>query len=152
MCVLSRFSHIQVFAAPWTVARQPPLSAGFSRQESCSGLPFPSPGNVADPGRSPISNISWQAGSLPRAPSGKSLVVQTFHPQDLRSVPPCPKSAWFLEPATFWSRQREEGSQATAATRLQALCPSSDPDAQLRPAPRRESFQPGCMSLKNMAG
>ena len=37
-------SHVQLFATPWTVAYQAPLSMGFSRQEYCSGLPFPSPG------------------------------------------------------------------------------------------------------------
>ena len=42
-CVLSRFSHVQLFANPWTVAHQAPLSMGFSRQEYWSGLPFPSP-------------------------------------------------------------------------------------------------------------
>ena len=38
------------FATPWTVARQAPLSVRFSRQESWSGLPFPSPGDLPDPG------------------------------------------------------------------------------------------------------
>ena len=41
--------------APWTVARQAPLSMGFSRQESWGGLPFPSPGDLADPGTEPLS-------------------------------------------------------------------------------------------------
>jgi len=39
-----------LFATPWTVARQAPLSMGFSRQASWSGLPFPSPGNLPEPG------------------------------------------------------------------------------------------------------
>ena len=42
-CVLSRFSRVQLFENPWTVAHQAPLSMGFSRQEYWSGLPFPSP-------------------------------------------------------------------------------------------------------------
>ena len=37
LCMLSRFSHVQLFATLWTVARQPPLSMGFSRQEHRSG-------------------------------------------------------------------------------------------------------------------
>ena len=41
VCVLSRFTH--VFSAPQTIARQTPLSIGFSRQEYCNGLPFPLP-------------------------------------------------------------------------------------------------------------
>ena len=38
------------FATPWTVARQTPLFMGFSRQEYWSGLPFPSPRDLPDPG------------------------------------------------------------------------------------------------------
>ena len=40
---------------PWTVARQAPLSMGFPRQEYWSGLPFPSPGDLPDPGMEPRS-------------------------------------------------------------------------------------------------
>ena len=50
-------SRVRLFATPWTVAHQAPLSMGFSRQEYWSGLPFPSPGDLPDPGiehRSPI--------------------------------------------------------------------------------------------------
>ena len=39
--MLSRFSRVRLFVTPWTVARQAPLSMGFSRQEYWSGLPFP---------------------------------------------------------------------------------------------------------------
>ena len=42
-CVLSHFSHAWLFATPWTITQQAPLSMGFSKQEYCSGLPFPSP-------------------------------------------------------------------------------------------------------------
>ena len=64
-------SRVQLSAIPWTVAHQDPLSMGFSRQEYCSELSFPSPGNLPDPGielRSPI----LQADSLPTEPPGKS--------------------------------------------------------------------------------
>ena len=43
---------------PWTVGRQSPLSMGFSRQEYWSGLPFPSPGNLPDPGIKPAFLLS----------------------------------------------------------------------------------------------
>ena len=43
-------SRVRLFATPWTVAHQAPLSMGFSRQEYWSGLPFPSPGNLPNPG------------------------------------------------------------------------------------------------------
>ena len=52
-CVLSRFSCIQLFATPWTVAHQAPLSMGFSRQEYWSGLPFPPPGDLPNTGIKP---------------------------------------------------------------------------------------------------
>ena len=73
MCGLSRFSRVQLFATPWTVACQAPLSMGFSRQEYWSGLPFPSPGDLPNPGSNPhLSRLPhWQVGSLPLAPSGK---------------------------------------------------------------------------------
>ena len=43
-CMLSRFSRVGLFATPWTVALQAPLSMDFSRQEDWSGVPFPPPG------------------------------------------------------------------------------------------------------------
>ena len=43
-------SRVQLFATPWTVAYQAPPSVGFSRQEYWSGVPFPSPGDLPDPG------------------------------------------------------------------------------------------------------
>ena len=49
---------------PWIVAHQAPLCMGFSRQEYWSGLPFPSPGDLPDPGMGPKSP-ALQAGSLP---------------------------------------------------------------------------------------
>ena len=49
-CILSHFSRVQLFATPWTVAHQAPLSLGFPWQEYWTGLPFPSPGNLPDPG------------------------------------------------------------------------------------------------------
>ena len=48
-------SHVRLFATPWTVAQQAPLSMEFPRQEYWSGLPFPSPGNLPDPGIEPAS-------------------------------------------------------------------------------------------------
>ena len=51
--VLSRFSHVRLFATLWTVARQAPLSMGSSRQEYWSGLPFPFPGDLPNPRTEP---------------------------------------------------------------------------------------------------
>ena len=57
-CMLSCFSHVWLFATPWTVACQAPLSMGFSRQEYWSGLSCPSPGDLRDPGIKSVSHIS----------------------------------------------------------------------------------------------
>ena len=51
-------SRVRLFVTPWTVANQAPPSMGFSRQEYWSGLPFPSPGDLPDPGIEPGSPTS----------------------------------------------------------------------------------------------
>ena len=63
-------SHVQLFATPWTVAYQAPLFLGFSRQEYSSGFPFPSPGDLPNPGIEPGS-LKLQADALPSEPEGK---------------------------------------------------------------------------------
>ena len=64
---------------PWTVARQAPLSMGFSRQEYWSGLPFP-PGDLPDPGIEPVSPVSpaLQVDSLPAGPSSLPQISLLF--------------------------------------------------------------------------
>ena len=57
-------SRVLLFATPWTVAYQAPLSMGFSRQECWSGLPFPSPGDLPDPAIEPRSP-ALRADTLP---------------------------------------------------------------------------------------
>ena len=68
-------SRVRLFATPWTVARQAPLSMGFSRQEYWSGLPFPSPGDLPNPGIEPRSP-TLQADSVPSEPPGNSRFSQ----------------------------------------------------------------------------
>ena len=55
--LLCALSHVQLSAAPWTTAR-PALSMQFSRQEYCSGLPFPSPEDLTNPRTEPTSLLS----------------------------------------------------------------------------------------------
>ena len=70
VCELSHLSHVQLFATLWTVAHQAPLSMEFSRQENWSVLPFPSPGDLPDPGTEPRSSALWADDSLmPEPPS-----------------------------------------------------------------------------------
>ena len=64
VCVLSR---IQLFATPWTVAHQAPLSTEFSRQEHWSGLSFPSPGGLPDRGTEPRSPALTGGSFTPEA-------------------------------------------------------------------------------------
>ena len=70
-------SHVRLFAIPWTVVYQASLSMGFSRQEYWSGLPFPFPGDLSDPGietRSP----ALQADALPSEPPGNTTTLFQF--------------------------------------------------------------------------
>ena len=82
---MKSLSHVQLFATPWTVAYQAPPSIEFSRQENWSGLPFPSPGDLPNPGielKSPI----LQADALPSEPPGKlscSVLSKSLWPHGL---------------------------------------------------------------------
>ena len=65
-------SPVRLFETPWTIAYQAPPSMGFSRQEYWSGLPFPSPRDLPDPGIEPRSP-TFQADALTSVPPGKPL-------------------------------------------------------------------------------
>ena len=67
---MKSLSCVQLFVTPWTVAHQAPLSMGFSRQEYWSGLPFPSPGDLPNPGIETGSS-ALQADTLTSEPPGK---------------------------------------------------------------------------------
>ena len=77
LCACCCFTHVRLFATLWTVARQAPLSMGFSRQEYCSGLPCPAPGDLPNlgikpvsltslPGRFSITRVTWEAPLFPQ--------------------------------------------------------------------------------------
>ena len=70
--IVKSLSRVRLFAIPWTVAYQAPPSTGFSRQEYWSGLPFPSPGDLPDPGIEPRSP-ALQADTLTSEPPGKPI-------------------------------------------------------------------------------
>ena len=84
----SRSVHVKLFATPWTVACQAYLSKEFSRQEYWSGLPFPSPRDLPNPGIEPESP-ALQADSLPIEPPAKPILV--LHALDY-SIYPSPES------------------------------------------------------------
>ena len=69
------------FSTPWTAALQPPLSMEFSKQEYWSGLPFPTPGDLPNPGMEPASLVSpvLAGGFFTTMPPGKfpmSIITQ----------------------------------------------------------------------------
>ena len=74
LAAVKSLSHVRLFAAPWTIAYQAPPSMEFSRQEYWSGLPFPSPEDLPNPGMEPGSP-AFQADTLLSEPPGKSLEV-----------------------------------------------------------------------------
>ena len=66
-------SPVRLFATPWTVGHQTPASMGFPRQQYWSGLPFPSPGDLPDPGiepRSPALQADALVGFIPKTEYG----------------------------------------------------------------------------------
>ena len=74
---VKQLSRVRLFATLWTVAHQAPSSMGFSRQEYWSGLPFPSPGDLPDPGIEPGSP-TLQADALITEPPGKLKDIQIY--------------------------------------------------------------------------
>ena len=84
-----------------TAALQVPLSMEFSRQEYWSRLPFPSPGDLPKPETklvSLMSNLHWQAGSLPLMPPGK---------------PNTPSYPYYIKTNTFAHDNQNQSSQIT---------------------------------------
>ena len=76
--VVYLLSHIQLYATPWTVSHQVPVSKGFPRQEYWSGLSFPSPGDLPDLGMEPTSP-ALTGGFLTAEPPGKHAYYYTLH-------------------------------------------------------------------------
>ena len=70
VCVCQSLTHVRLFATPWTVAHQAPLSMEFSRQKYWNGQPLPSPEDLSDPGIE-LGFPVLQADSSPSQPSGK---------------------------------------------------------------------------------
>ena len=94
-------------ATPWTVACQAPLSREFSRQEYWSGLPFPSPVDLPNPGIKPKSPIS-QADSFLREPPGKPsqfsdiIKIQLLLGRKLRHTIPYPRPLFASPEKHLW--------------------------------------------------
>ena len=74
--LVTPFSHVQLFAAPWTVAYHAPLPMAFSRQEYWNGLPFPFPGDLPDPGIE-LWSPTLYADALPTEPPVKQEIINS---------------------------------------------------------------------------
>ena len=99
---LGILSRVQLFAIPWTIAHQAPLSMGFPRQAYRSGLPLPPPGDLPNPGTEPTS-LGFPAlagGFFTTAPPGKAK-VELYDQQIAGGKPgPSDRSApWRLFPS-----------------------------------------------------
>ena len=75
---ITSHSHVRLFVTPWTVAYQASPSMGFSRQEYWSGLPFPSPGDLPNPGIEPGSP-ALEADALTSESPGKPLLLHILN-------------------------------------------------------------------------
>ena len=86
-------SCVRLFATPWTVAHQAPLSMGFSRQEYWSGLPFLFPGDLPDPGIEladsfPLSHLGSPPTDPPRVgQTGKADCHRARHSESITANP-----------------------------------------------------------------
>ena len=102
-------SCVPLFTSPWTVAHQAPLSMGFSRQEYWSGLPFPPPGGLPDPGIEPGSPPApaLSGGSFTTEPPGK-----TQFPGWASALQPL---SWFVAPPALPLRSPHKGQRAPGA-------------------------------------
>ena len=119
-----------LFATPWTVAHQAPLSMEFSRQEYCSGLPFPSPGDLSNPGIKPGSP-ALQADSVPSEPPGKPHFVSPLL-KSLQNSFPFPFRGCKI-PLT------------SLPARLSLLCSATQASVLFEP----DTLSPGAFSLLN---
>ena len=74
-------SRVQLSATPWTIAHQAPLSMEFSRQEYWSGLPFPTPGDLSNPGIKPEDPVApaEAGGFFTTEPPGKPMLGSSFY-------------------------------------------------------------------------
>ena len=125
LCV--SLSRVGLFATPWTVARQAPLSMRFPKQEYWSGLPFPYPGDLPDPGIEPGSP-ALQADSL-LCRSNKPAVSRTKPPENrIANVEGLRTSVGFCQKRA--SSGRLDGEPGPRRTLARALPTARGPGAE----------------------
>ena len=110
-------SRVRLFVTPWTVAYQAPQSMEFSRQEYWSGLPFPSPGDLPNPGMEPRSP-TLQEDALPSEPPGKPVDMSKFLKQKVKEESFIPLFFFSLRQASnhrLWDRLAFAGTNFPVA-------------------------------------
>ena len=115
MCVLSHFSCVQFCVTLWTIARQAPLSMGFPRQGYRSGLAFPSPGDLPNPGIEPGS-LMWQKDSLPLSHLGSPAFNVYQWPNEESFI-----SAWINVSDSFWKSSFSRSCIAEALGKMLSI-------------------------------
>ena len=132
-------SHVWLFATPWTVAYQAPPSLGFFRQEYWSGLPFPSPGDLPNPGIEPGSPL-LQADALPSEPPGKSAVKEVYKERtlipwvlgagggssDSERIMGSSKKAWLSVGSLGWVPRVKQGFRLSRWLQVKNTCQTED--------------------------
>ena len=128
-------SCVRLFATPWTVAHQAPPSMEVSRQEYWSGQPFPSPGNLPDPGLE-LGSHALQADSLPSEPTEK--------PEQILKRKKKKKTFWRRESERERRRRDRErgtclhtGCQGCHSGELRRIPACLGPTAMVPPGPSR---------------
>ena len=118
-------SRVRLFATPWTVAYQAPLSMGFSRQWSWSGLPFPSPGDFPNPEIKPGSP-TLQTDALPSEPlqitrtNSSPKVLNKYVPQNFVTPRYIQQVEWIV--IIFQNKLQEKIQHIFLMTSLSLLC------------------------------
>ena len=117
-CCVCVLSCVSLLVTPWTVAHQAPLSLEFSRQEHKSGLPFPTPKDLLDPGIKPksLASPAWAGGFFTPMPpekpkntqdSGKSTIETAVYEilQEITQREPTRSTHWLQasKPSEFWA-------------------------------------------------
>ena len=101
LLLLSCFSRVQLRATPRTAAHQAPLSTEFPRHEYWSGLSFPFPGDLSNPGIKPMSP-GWQADSLPLTPGKSTNPLLIFKEWDFFQIQQEANPIWIKPKDFLW--------------------------------------------------
>ena len=84
--VLKSLSLVQLFVTPWTVGHQAPPSMEFSRQKYWSGLPFPSPRHLPNPGFEPGSPTLWADALSSEQPGNNQCEYFRYSPETITTL------------------------------------------------------------------